>query len=52
MSETPTCGHDDLYYKLTHKGRKDLFEDLEMFVCSSCVDKNPFNALPREPLTK
>lgn len=52
MSETLTCGHDDLYYKLTHKGRKDLFEDLEMLVCSSCVDKNPFRVLAREPIKK
>ncbi len=51
MSETLTCGHKP-QYKLTHKGRKDLFEDLEMLVCNTCVDKNPFCVLPREPLTK
>lgn len=36
-------------YTIIHKGGK-LFDDLAILVCSSCVDKPPFNKLPREPI--
>ncbi len=52
MTETKiirTCGHNNHSYKLIHKNNK-LFEELTILVCSSCVDKTPFNKLTREPI--
>lgn len=40
-----------LRYKIVHKNEK-LFPTLIIYCCNTCVDKYPFNALPKEPITQ
>ena len=41
-------------FKLIHKGRENLFEELVILVCDKCESRSPFNdsRLEREPIRK